>query len=240
MATPHATSAAIAGGWATFHAVDSPATQAIGIGMNGPVESADLDQLEAFFHDRGSPAVIDLCSLVDSSLIAMLYERGYVVKEITNVLVRSVAHADPTGFPTGIEVQPVAADEADLWVRMVLQGFAGGEDFPEEHASMLASAGPGLHTFFGLSNAVRGATAAMAVHNGLATFFGDATLVHARGQGLQMAVIRHRMQIAARLGCDLASASVVPGGVSHRNYERAGFHLVYARIMVSRPIRRHV
>jgi hypothetical protein len=36
------------------------------------------------------------------------------------------------------------------------------------------------------------------------------------------------------MGCDLASASVMPGSISHRNYERAGFQMLYARIMVAR------
>jgi hypothetical protein len=88
--------------------------------------------------------------------------------------------------------------------------------------------------FFGLDGGRRVAGAAMAVQTGLATLFGDATLVQARGHGMQLALIRHRIRRAVQLGCDLASAAVVPGGISNRNYERAGFQLVYARIMVGR------
>jgi hypothetical protein len=51
---------------------------------------------------------------------------------------------------------------------------------------------------------------------------------------MQLALIRQRLEAAAAQGCDLATASVLPGSVSHRNYERAGFQLVYARVMVSR------
>jgi hypothetical protein len=64
--------------------------------------------------------------------------------------------------------------------------------------------------------------------------FGDATLVGARRRGLQLALIRQRLKTAAAMGCDVATASVLAGSVSHRNYERAGFQLVYARVMVSR------
>jgi hypothetical protein len=39
----------IAGGWAVFQGVDLPITQALGIGMAGPVTTGDLDRLEAFF-----------------------------------------------------------------------------------------------------------------------------------------------------------------------------------------------
>jgi GNAT superfamily N-acetyltransferase len=89
------------------------------------------------------------------------------------------------------------------------------------------------HEQSGSYRGVPGGAAALGVHVGMATFFGDATLAPARGHGLQLAMIRHRLQQAAALGCDVASATVLPGSTSHRNYERAGFQPVYARIMLS-------
>ena len=127
----------------------------------------------------------------------------------------------------------------EKWIgraRLVMQGFSGQDDVPEEQVAMMTSANPWPEAFFGLRNRSRGAAAAMDVHAGLATFFGDATVVRARGQGLQLALIRHRLRRAAELGCDLATASVVPGGISHRNYERAGFQLIYGRVMVARAL----
>jgi GNAT superfamily N-acetyltransferase len=232
---------AIAGGWAIFHQADSPVTQAIGVGMNGSVASAELDRLEAFFHHRGSAAIIDLCTLADASLLGMIQERAYVVREISHVLVRRLdPHENFAAATPGISVQPVAPHEFPSWVRLTLQGFAGQDDIPEEQVAMMASANPWPEAFLGLWDTSRVATAAMDVHAGLATLFGDATLVQARGHGLQLALIRHRLQRAAQLGCDLATASVLPGSISHRNYERAGFQLVYARVMVSRALSRDV
>ena len=46
----------------------------------------------------------------------------------------------------------------------------------------------------------------------------------------------HRELIAARVnealaqGCDLATASTLPGSGSQRNYERMGFEVVYTRV----------
>jgi GNAT superfamily N-acetyltransferase len=227
----------LAGGWAIFHQVDSPVTQAISIGMNGAVAPADLDHLEAFFHDRGSAAVIDHCMLADPNLPAMFQERGYIVREISNVLASRLDPAEEFAAPEpGVTVEPVRADEFPSWSRLVMRCFAGQDAIPEQQVDMLATANPELDAFFGFWHASRVATAAMAVHAGLATFFGDATLVDARGHGLQLALIRRRLQRASELGCDLATASVVPGGISHRNYERAGFQLVYGRVMVSRAL----
>jgi GNAT superfamily N-acetyltransferase len=224
----------IGGGWAVFQSVDSPMTQAIGIGMNGAVSAVELDRLEAFFYDRGSPAIIDLCTLADPSLQALVQQRRYTVREISNVMARRLDPGEELPDVADIEVQPVAESEMGPWAAMVAQGFAGEGDVPAEHVDVMATAHPALEAFFGLHGGRRVAGAAMAVQSGLATLFGDATLVQGRGHGLQLALIRHRIRRASQLGCDLASASVVPGGISHRNYERAGFQLVYARVMVGR------
>jgi hypothetical protein len=42
----------IAGGYAVFAGVDSPVTQAIGVGLNGEVSDAELDRLQDFFFGR--------------------------------------------------------------------------------------------------------------------------------------------------------------------------------------------
>lgn len=231
--TPGVDVAVVAGGQAIFHQAGSPVTQAIGVGMHGPVTAADLDRLEAFFHSRGSDAVIDLCTLADAGLIEMLDERAYVVREISHVLARRLDPTEPFQATSRITIQKVDADEFRSWAGIVMRGFAGQDDVPEEQIEMLAASNPWPESFFGLCEGVRSAAAAMDIHEGLATLFGDSTLVSARGGGLQLALIRHRLERAAQLGCDLATASVLPGSVSNRNYERAGFQLVYARIMLT-------
>ena len=219
--------------WAIFHQVDSPVSQAIGLGMDGGITPAELDRLEAFYHARGSAAVIDLCTIADPGLLAMISERGYTIREISNVVVRRLDRAEQFAETPSITIEPVAADQFPSWMRMAVEGFASTPDVPED-AAMLGSANPWPEAFFGLWDGSRAATAAMDIDAGLATLIGDATLIHARGRGLQRALIRHRLRRAAELGCDLATASVQPGSVSHRNYERAGFELLYARVMVSR------
>lgn len=68
----------------------------------------------------------------------------------------------------------------------------------------------------------------------MASFYGDSTLVEARGHGIQRALIQHRLAHFAPAGCDLAVAVVLPGSGSHRNYERCGFQLVYMRVNLIR------
>ncbi len=224
----------MAGGWAVFQGVDLPFTQALGIGMAGPVTAEELDRLEAFFHSRNSPAIIDLCTLADPGLLIMIQQRGYVVRELSNVLVRRLDPAEEFPQPPpGIEVRPVGASETRSWARIIAQGFFESEDVPEEQIDRMSAMPSEFHAYFGLQDGMPASGSAMGVRDGLATLFGDATLVPGRGRGLQLASIHRRLQRAAQLGCDLASASVWPGTISHRNYERAGFQLVYLRIMLS-------
>src|SRR5713226_4603866 len=62
----------VAGGCAVFAGVGSPITQAQGVGMNGPVAEAELDQIESFYASRGSRVPIILCPLADPSLLQLL------------------------------------------------------------------------------------------------------------------------------------------------------------------------
>src|ERR1019366_185082 len=84
----------VGGGCAIFAGVGSPPSQAVGIGLNGPVSAADLDRLADFFHSRGAPVSIDLCPLADPGLLPALGMRGYRPTEFGNVLVKRLAAAE--------------------------------------------------------------------------------------------------------------------------------------------------
>ena len=88
---PEAASLDVAGGCAVFVGAESPLTQAVGIGLNGPVQRGELEALETFFRSRGAKVSIDLCPLADPGLLPMLAERGYRVTEFNNVLVKRLA-----------------------------------------------------------------------------------------------------------------------------------------------------
>src|SRR6185436_8742957 len=67
----------IAGGFAGFAGVDSPVTQAFGLGFEGPVTHEDIEAMEDFYLARGSAVNIETCLLADPSLVKVLLERGY-------------------------------------------------------------------------------------------------------------------------------------------------------------------
>src|SRR5437763_1393544 len=78
---PETAALELAGGRAIFAGADSPLTNAIGLGLHGPVSGAEISVLEGFFQRRGARVVIDLCPLADPGLIQSLSERGYRATE---------------------------------------------------------------------------------------------------------------------------------------------------------------
>lgn len=220
------------GGWAIYGGQDSPMTHALGMGMSGPVDVAELERMEAFFRERGTAAVIDLSVLADESVAAFVRERPYRVLEFNNVLVRrllpeqgSAGHSDMC-----IDARP----DPEEWARVVAHGFSGDPVPPPAFTSMLATMAAAVDKFVARVEGGAAAGAAMAAHEGVVWFFGDATIPAMRRRGLQNALIEARLRAAAAAGCDLAAASVLPGSGSHRNYERAGFQLLYTLVNVRR------
>ena len=72
--------------------------------------------------------------------------------------------------------------------------------------------------------------AASAIRDGLATMFADSIIPRFRRLGLHRELIAARLNEALAQGCDLATASTLPGSASQRNYERMGFEVVYTKV----------
>lgn len=112
----------VAGGYAMYAGADSPLTQAIGLGMSGPVTAVELDQVEAFYRDRGTAVHVEVCPLADSSLLALFAERGYRVEEYSNVLARRLGSDEPdTPVGSEVRVRVPLPDEAELWAQTVVE-----------------------------------------------------------------------------------------------------------------------
>ena len=221
------------GGIALFQGADSPLTQAVGLGLNGPVSEAELDAVEAFFRTRGARVTIDLCPLADSGLLDALARRGYRATEFNNVLVRPLAQTEITLTP---RVRRAMAEEGDIWSHTVGYGFFEQAELTNEEMdvgrAIFSMPGAVCH----LASTETGESAgggALAICGGLATLFADSTVPKFRRQGLHRELIAARLNEAAAVGCDLAAASTAPGSTSQRNYERMGFQVAYTKVTLA-------
>ncbi len=223
-------SIATCGGFASFAGVGSPLTHAIGLGMNGPITTDDFDGMEEFYRSRGASVNLDFCPHADASLMELTGARGYRIVESNNALVGPVIGSDDS------RVRRAEPDEIELWNMTVLRGFfpIGTPSASDLDIGRLLLKLDDATGWFAFDEGVPGAGGAMNVRGKLALLFADATLENHRGKSLHLALIRARLKHAAEKGCDLATASTVPGSISQRNYERAGFRVAYTKLNLQR------
>jgi hypothetical protein len=220
----------IGGGCAIFVGAHSPLTQAVGIGLNGPVSEAEVGEMEAFFLSRGAPVSLDLCPLADAALVDILAARGYRLTNFNNVLVRSLAGAE---LLLTARVRRCLPGESDLWAHTVGHGFFEQTELTTEEMDVGRAifAMPGAMCYLAVNDAgVPSGGGACAIHDGIATLFADSTVAGSRRTGLHRELIAARLNEAVAQGAVLATASTLPGSGSQRNYERMGFAVAYTKV----------
>ncbi len=233
-AEPGAAVLDVAGGCAIFVGADSPLTQAVGLGLNGPVSRGEVEEVEVFFRSRGAAVSIDLCPLADPSLLQLLAARGYRPAEFNNVLARRLAGPE---VAAASRVRRADAGEGEAWSRTVGIGFFEQPELTESEMDV----GRAIFNMSGVAcylampdSGESAAAAAMAVRDGLALLFADSTMARFRRCGFHRELIAARLRDAIAMGCDTASASTLPGSGSQRNYERLGFEVVYTKITLTK------
>jgi GNAT superfamily N-acetyltransferase len=228
--------ASVGSGYAIYCGANSPVTQAVGLGLNGPVNKQEFDRLEEFYFSREEPVRVETCPMADVSLIEHYRERGYHASEFSNVMVRPVEKAVAEGLPDGIEIRKVQDGEIDLWTLTVAQGFA--EHFPVTQEILgvmrLFASGKNTECYLASMDGKIAGGATLALRRRIAGLFGASTLPQFRNRGVQTALLHARMQRAAELGCELAMSIALPGSASQRNITRRGFRTLYTRVKFER------
>jgi hypothetical protein len=223
----------VAGTYAMYDGPASPVTQTFGLGLFEPATSAVLDEIEAFFHERGAPVAHDTSPLSGIAQAALLHERGYHPIEFSSVMYRPVGGGDGIAGSRNqrIQVRAIRDDEAELWARTTARGW---DELPEL-TDYLLEVGPVMtrrENSVSLLAELDGqaiASGAMTFHGGVALFAGACTIPEGRRQGAQLALLEARLSMAAEQGCDLAMMCCAPGSSSQRNAERHGFRIAYTR-----------
>jgi GNAT superfamily N-acetyltransferase len=228
--------ASIAGGYAVYCGANSPVTQAVGLGLNGPVHADEFDQLEDFYFSNGEPVRVETCPLADATLMQHYKQRGYWVSEFTNVMVRPVEAAEARPFRDGIQIRRASREELDLWTLTVAQGFAENYPVTQELLTVMKmfALGENAECYLARIEGRVAGGATLALREGIAGLFGASTLPEFRKRGVQTALLHARLQRAAEAGCELAVSLAQPGSVSQRNITRQGFRALYTRVKFER------
>jgi len=224
----------ICGGHMVFAGLGSPIGRATGVGLNQPLTSHDLDQIEQFYRERGAPSQVDLTPLHDPQLFELFKDRGYAIAELNNVLYRKLDDLHEPSLPSAnVEIRRSPAEESDLTGAIVESAFFPG-GAPEAFRGLIAplyqmeSALAFVATVEG--KPVACGTGIVIPEHRVFALCGAGTLAAYRGRGLQTALLEARMSAAQKAGCEYAVVVTQGGSSSQRNVERLGFRVAYSKV----------
>lgn len=191
-------------------------------GVTADTVSEAIELLWEFGRDSAVPAVV-ASPVFGEAEQTSLQAAGLVRVEDRVLAVREprgrsgVAVADPGD---GAECE---AATCEAFASVLLAGYeAGGAValyITEEHRH------PSVRRYLAYEGAVPVGAAAMTVHEDVAVLGGASTLRPYRGRGIQSRLLRHRLRVAAELGCRLAVATASPSSPSTDNLRNAGFRI---------------
>lgn len=236
---------------AVFAGVGSPYNKLVGLGLGDDLDEGALAAIEREFERRGSPLQVELATVADGRVGAMLTRRGYVLQGFENVLGRSLddaslARSAPARDADAIEVARTGPADAREWLDTLVAGFSHPDSFdgpppPEsfprevlEAAFADTLAAPGFDRYLARRGGALAGGASARLSEGVALLCGAATLPEHRRCGVQTALLRGRLLDAARAACDVAVVTTAPGSKSQENVQRQGFSLLYARAILVR------
>jgi len=222
----------VQGTWTMFDGVGSPITQTFGLGLFAPAEPSTLDEIEAFFQQRGADVNHEVSPMADPALLSRLPERGYRPCELSTVLQQRLDVSGIVASESGFLVRPLAPDEEQLWADT--QGL-GWSDTPELAAfargfGVVSAHSAGCVCFIVEEGREAVAAGAIVIHEGVALLAGASTRPEWRRRGAQSTLLAARLAHARAQGCDLAMMVAAPGSTSQQNAERHGFQIAYTRM----------
>ena len=236
----------IAGGTMCYAGPGSWANQAAGLGFEGPVGDAELDQLVRFFEERGCEPRIELAPFAHPSLIEGLRERGFLLLEFERVLVRELDARDwralhPHGWPADLELvrlDPTNAAQVDAYTRLSHAGFAApGSPLSASWIDITRRTLEHERTTAYLATCAGELAGAGCVDAGLpgAALFGTVVEPAFRRRGVQLALILERLAVAQERGSVQACIHSEPAIATARNARRVGFRTAYDKVLMVRP-----
>jgi GNAT superfamily N-acetyltransferase len=210
--------------------------RAVGVGPD--LDDDDLDTIEQFYAMAGQPAAAQISSHANEETLARLSSRTFRPRWFRGVFARPIpSPVLMRQIDTDIDIGPVSESNLDQWLHMLCEGneVIGTPIQPrsEEHGRA-AHAAVGSIDMLAFSGGVPVGCGSIQMADGIAWLGGAATIPSRRGQGIQGALIRHRVGVAAALGCTTIAAMADRHSGSARNLMREGLQLVDVQLAMER------
>jgi GNAT superfamily N-acetyltransferase len=199
------------------------------------LSSADLDRIEQFYTARGLPPMIEVSSWAHAATVQQLAERRYAPLWFRAMF----AIVTPPSSPDRdtVRIERVTDDAVTTWMAVLADGNQVSGDASRQVSDEFAAASrtsDSVDLLAFIDGRAVGCGSLQAI-DGIGWLGGAATLPEYRGRGVQTALLRHRLQLATALSCELVAATAIPSGASARNMHRLGFTHVQTQLVMSKP-----
>ena len=220
----------IADGWLVLAGRGMYITQAMAAGLDVDLGPADLDLVVTASLEMGVSAAIEVTPTTSALTVRRVQAGGFHHDPNADItcLTRPTV-GSPVEAPDDVDVRPVASP-ADLAHWQATARSAWGHTSPDARraSDAFAAAAHALdHEHMAIAyDAADQRTlgcASMTVNDGVAMCGGMSTLPTERRRGVQAALLRYRLGLAADLACDIAVTTAASGSASERNLRRHGF-----------------
>ena len=218
----------LAGGVAALHGRGLYVNRACAAGIEPAITEADLDELERRSRAAGVEPAIEVTPSTHPDSLDVLRRRGYRPDDEVIAFRRPVEAARRSELPDWLTVERVDGERVAEWQETAAAGWGHVDPAARRASDVFAAAAaivdtPGLLLAIDETTGTAVGCASLAVDGGVATLGGMSTVPTARRRGVQTALIHHRLDLAAGLGCDIATSQAQPDSASARNLERHGF-----------------
>ncbi len=222
------------GAYAMFDGTQSPLTQTFGLGVFEETTDAHLDEIEAFFGQRGAAVNHEISPLAGISLLKKLHERGYQPIELSSVMFQEIGAGviNRADVSRKISTRIIKPGEEKLWARTSAAGWAAENEGLVEFLlefGQISAACAGGYAFLAEKDEQPICAGMLFIDEDVALLAGASTVPDYRRQGAQTALLAARLEFAAAQGCRLAMMGASPGSQSQKNAERNGFRIAYTR-----------
>jgi GNAT superfamily N-acetyltransferase len=208
--------------------------RAIGVGPD--LEDGHIEVIERFFSHRGSRASVQLTSWASDATLDRLAARGFRPQWFRSAFAAALSGPDGSPQPNSIAVVDVDDRNLDEWLEVLADGneiTTAGDRIISDEFGRAAHRTPGAANLLAIVDGRAVGCGSLRVASGVGLLGAAATRPGHRGSGVQSALLRHRMRLAADMGCDLIAATALPAGASARNLLRHGLHLVDTQLVMT-------
>lgn len=227
--------APIGGGWMACDVPGSWAKYAAGLGVDGAVDGAVLDELVAFYRERDRTPRIEVTPYQHPTLVEGLASRGFTPYSFDTVLVRTTDALPQEAPISGLafrRVDPANDEDVHDFRDSQMAGFYESGNVPSGMLPITERVARSHRNQLWLLE-LEGTV----VGSGGLEIFGESALmiagcVHpeARRQGVHLAFMQFRLEQARAAGLHSLTVGTKPGGPTERNALRAGFTPVYTQL----------